>query len=196
MNSKFLETKETLRHESPDVLGVQIKQLLPRPLRTIFKSFSSTWFACIPLAAIIVIIWNTAASAQGYGIPEGATQEQINTNFQVVLDSIFLLIASVLVIFMNAGFGMLEAGFCRQKNAVNILSKNLIVFAIATLAYWAVGYALMYGEGNPFIGLQGFFFNGSSVPYTGGESFEAVTQVVDGAEEVVNLATAVPEAIS
>ena len=41
---------------------------------------------------------------------------------------------------MNAGFGMLEAGFCRQKNAVNILAKNLIVFGIATLAYWAIGY--------------------------------------------------------
>ncbi len=66
---------------------------------------------------------------------------------------------------MNAGFGMLEAGFCRQKNAVNILAKNLIVFAIATLAYWAVGYALMYGEGNPYIGLSGFFFNGDSAAY-------------------------------
>ena len=48
-----------------------------------------------------------------------------------MMTSIFLLIASVLVIFMNAGFGMLETGFCRQKNAVNSLSKNLIVLAIA-----------------------------------------------------------------
>ncbi len=53
---------------------------------------------------------------------------------------------------------MLETGFCRQKNAVNILSKNLIVFAIATIAYWALGYGLMYGVGNPFIGTDGFFF--------------------------------------
>ncbi|MEM8829528.1 MAG: ammonium transporter [Cyanobacteria bacterium P01_G01_bin.19] len=188
MNSKFLEAKSTSKHKNVADVGNQIKGLIPRPLRTIFKSFSASWFVCIPLAAVIVILWNTAATAQGYGLPEGATQEQINTNFQVILDSIFLLVASILVIFMNAGFGMLEAGFCRQKNAVNILAKNLIVFAIATLAYWAVGYALMYGEGNAFIGTQGFFFSGSSVPYTGAESFEVIGDV--------NVATAVPEAIS
>lgn len=159
MNSKFLETKETLRHESADSVGMQIKQLLPKPLRTIFKSFSPVWLTCIPLAAMIVVIWNTAASAQGLDAPANIDE------LRVVLDSIFLLFCSVLVIFMNAGFGMLEAGFCRQKNAVNILAKNLIVFAIATLAYWAVGYALMYGDGTPFIGLKGFLFSGDPVPY-------------------------------
>ena len=193
MNSEFLETESASRHESAKYdVGNQIKGLIPRPLRTIFKSFSPAWLLCIPLAAIIVVVWDSAVSAQGYGVPEGATQEEISTNIKVVLDSIFLLIASVLVIFMNAGFGMLETGFCRQKNAVNILAKNLIVFAIATLAYWAVGYAFMYGEGNPFIGLQGFFFNGSSVPYTGAESFKEVVQ----GNETVRLASEVPESIS
>ncbi len=160
----------------------------PNLFRGIVKLFSPSWLACIPLTALIVIVWNTAAHAQGYGLPENATPEQIQTNFQVVLDSVFLLIASVLVIFMNAGFGMLETGFCRQKNAVNILSKNLIVFAIATMAYWAIGYGLMYGEGNGFIGTQGFFFNGSSIPYTGEESFSMVGDI--------KVANAVPEAIS
>ena len=140
--------------------GTQVGNLLPRPLRTCaFKSFSPSWLICIPLAAMIVIVWNTAATAQGLDAPANLDE------LRVVLDSIFLLFCSVLVIFMNAGFGMLEAGFCRQKNAVNILAKNLIVFAIATLAYWAVGYALMYGDGNPFIGLSGFFFSGDPVPY-------------------------------
>ena len=139
--------------------GTQVGNLLPRPLRPVFKSFSFSWLSCIPLAAMIVIVWNTAATAQGLEAP--ATLDEL----RVVLDSIFLLFCSVLVIFMNAGFGMLEAGFCRQKNAVNILAKNLIVFAVATLAYWAVGYALMYGDGNPFIGLSGFFFSGDPVPY-------------------------------
>lgn len=153
--------------------------------------FSPYWLACIPLTALIVVIWNTAAMAQGYGAPEDLAQVKI------VLDSVFLLFCAVLVIFMNAGFGMLETGFCRQKNAVNILSKNLIVFAIATLAYWAIGFGLMYGEGNGFIGLQGFFFNGSSVPYTGSESFEMVDVIVDGVViEQAKVATAVPEAIS
>lgn len=130
-----------------------------QPLRAIFKSFSPYWFACIPLSAIIVLVWNSAATAQDFEAPASLDE------LRVVLDTVFLLLCSILVIFMNAGFGMLEAGFCRQKNAVNILAKNLIVFAIATLAYWAVGYALMYGEGNPFIGTSGFLFNGDPVPY-------------------------------
>jgi Amt family ammonium transporter len=189
MNSELLKNKKIPKRERTTYQGQsQLKDFLPQPLKVVFKTFSPSWVTCIPLAALIVVVWNTAATAQGYGLPEGATAEQINTNFQVVLDSIFLLFASVLVIFMNAGFAMLEAGFCRQKNAVNILAKNLIVFAIATMAYWAIGYGLMYGEGSPFIGTQGFFFNGSSVPYTGEESF---TMVGD-----VKVATAVPEAIS
>ena len=159
MNSEFLETKKTLKPKNVMNNGTQVKSLLPRPLRAVFKTFSASWFLCIPLAALIVIVWNSSVTAQGLEAP--ATLEEL----RVVLDSVFLLICSVLVIFMNAGFGMLETGFCRQKNAVNILSKNLIVFAIATLAYWAVGYALMYGDGSPFIGTSGFFFNGDPVPY-------------------------------
>jgi|GEM_PF-5983717 len=96
-----------------------------QPLRTIFKYFSSYWFACIPLSAIIVLVWNSAATAQDFEAPASLDE------LRVVLDTVFLLLCSILVIFMNAGFGMLEAGFCRQKNAVNILAKNLIVFAIA-----------------------------------------------------------------
>jgi ammonium transporter, Amt family len=179
--SKVLRLEKTEPASTWSIKGLQF----PQWLKTIFKSFSPTWVACIPITAIIVIVWNTAAQAQGYGLPENATPEQINTNFQVVLNSVFLLIAATLVIFMNAGFA-----------AVNILSKNLIVFAIASLAYWAIGYGLMYGEGTPFIGTQGFFFNGSSVPYTGAESFTEVTQLVDGAEETIKVATGVPEAIN
>lgn len=158
MNFKSLQAKKI---QLPKNKGNLAKSTisLPQPLRAIFKSFSPSWLICIPLSAAIVMIWNTAASAQGLDAP--ASFEEI----KVVLDSIFLLFCSVLVIFMNAGFGMLETGFCRQKNAVNILAKNLIVFGIATLAYWAVGYGLMYGEGNSFIGTSGFFFNGDPTPY-------------------------------
>ena len=80
-------------------------------LKNITRWFSPYWLACIPLTAIIVVVWNSAAVAQGFDAP--ADMEQM----RVVLDSVFLLFCSVLVIFMNAGFGMLETGFCRQKNA-------------------------------------------------------------------------------
>ncbi|MEN9565711.1 MAG: ammonium/methylammonium permease [Cyanobacteriota bacterium] len=164
--------------------GTQVGNLLPRPLRTVFKSFSFPWFLCIPLAAMIVVIWNTAVTAQGLEAPKNVEE------LTVVVNTIFLLFCSILVISMNAGFAMVEAGFCRQKNAVNILAKNLIVFAVATLAYWALGYALMYGEGNPFIGLQGFFFSGDPAPYGNDGYPAAVPEAINFLFQVAFAATA------
>jgi len=76
-----------------------------------------------------------------------------------LVDTLWVLIAGFLVFFMNAGFAFVEAGFCRAKNAVNILAKNYIVFAIAALAFWAVGYGLMFGKGNAVIGMDSFAVN-------------------------------------
>lgn len=132
-----------------DTLLRKVKRLLPA------GSFS--WVACIPLVALIVGVWGLSASAQD----EPLTPEMV----QGTLNAIWVLVAAVLVIFMNAGFGMLETGFCRQKNAVNILSKNLIVFALATLSFWAIGFSFMFASGNAFIGLGGFFLTGDSATY-------------------------------
>ena len=185
MNSELLKSKKLLKHKS-SASGPksQFRSLVPEPIRVIFRSFSPYWLACIPLSALIVIGWETAATAQGLDAPANLDE------LRVVLDSIFLLFCSVLVIFMNAGFGMLEAGFCRQKNAVNILAKNLIVFGIATLAYWAIGYGLMYGEGSSFIGTQGFFFNGDPVPYGNDAYPAAVPEAISFLFQVAFAATA------
>lgn len=77
---------------------------------------------------------------------------------KVALDTLWVLLAGMLVFFMNLGFAMVESGFCRSKNTVNILSKNFIVFAISSLAFWAIGWGLMFGDGNGFMGTQGLFF--------------------------------------
>jgi Amt family ammonium transporter len=77
---------------------------------------------------------------------------------KVGLDTVWVMIAGMLVIFMNAGFCMLEAGMCRQKNAVNVLAKNLIVFALSTIAFWVLGFGLMFSDGNDFIGTSGGWF--------------------------------------
>ncbi len=119
--------------------------------RAFGRRFAWGWLACIPLAFTIVATWGFAAHAQ----------DTAADDVQIVLDNIWIVVAAVLVIFMNAGFGMLETGFCRQKNAVNILAKNLIVFALATLSFWALGFALAFGDGNAFFGLTGFFLAGS-----------------------------------
>ena len=59
---------------------------------------------------------------------------------------------------MNLGFAMVESGFTRVKNTVNILSKNFVVFAVATLGFLFLGWGLMFGDGNAFVGLKGLFF--------------------------------------
>jgi ammonium transporter, Amt family len=117
--------------------------------------FSPYWLVCIPLVAIIVVVWNSAAVAQDKPL----TAEDV----KVALDTIWVLIAAILVIFMNAGFAMLETGFCRQKNAVNVLSKNLIVFALSTISFWATGFSLMFANiENGFIGAGGWFLSSTN----------------------------------
>ena len=141
-----------------------------KTIKTIIRSISPYWLACIPLGAIIVLVWNAAATAQNtetINILEitQVTPEAVE-QLQGTLNTLWVMVASILVIFMNAGFAMLETGFCRQKNAVNILSKKLIIFALAIVAYWAIGFSLMFGAGgNDFLGLGGWFL-GSKNPAT------------------------------
>jgi Amt family ammonium transporter len=76
------------------------------------------------------------------------------------LDTVWVLIGAFLVFFMQAGFGMVEAGFIRAKNTCNILTKNFLDFCIASLGFFLIGYGLMFGEGNGFFGLKGWFLFG------------------------------------
>ena len=73
----------------------------------------------------------------------------------VALDTIWVLVTASLVFFMNLGFALVESGFCRAKNTVNILSKNFIVFAVSCLAFYVLGWGLMFGNGGGFIGAEG-----------------------------------------
>lgn len=77
------------------------------------------------------------------------------------LDTVWVLIAAFLVFFMQAGFGMVEAGFIRAKNACNILTKNFLDFCMASLGFFAFGYAIMFGVGNGFMGFTGWFLSGA-----------------------------------
>ncbi len=78
------------------------------------------------------------------------------SNTGVIANTVWTLIAGMLVFWMNAGFATLEAGLCRRKNAVNILAKNFVVFAISSIAFWVLGFGLMFGNGNSVIGQHGF----------------------------------------
>lgn len=125
--------------------------IVSKKLRKI-KNLALAWQACIPLAILLVLVSGMAAHAQD------ASLEEVTTELRVGLDTMWVMVAGMLVFFMNAGFGMLETGFCRQKNAVNVLAKNLIVFALSTIAFWVLGFGLMFGNGNPFFGTEGVLF--------------------------------------
>lgn len=95
-------------------------------------------------------------------------------DLKIAADTVWVVITAALVFFMNAGFALLETGLCRAKNAVNILSKNVIVFGMSCLAFWAVGFALMFGDGNPFIGLSGWFVSGADNSPAMGEAYQGI----------------------
>jgi len=75
------------------------------------------------------------------------------------LDFVWTLVAAFLVFLMQAGFAMVETGFTRAKNAINIMMKNLMDFSVGSLAYWAMGFGLMFGVSNGWFGHSGFFFS-------------------------------------
>lgn len=92
---------------------------------------------------------------------------------RVVADTLWVLVTAMLVFFMNAGFALVETGFCRAKNAVSLLAKNFVVFGVATLAFWAVGFALMFGPGELF-GRSGFLLLGPDNSPATGEAYQGV----------------------
>jgi Amt family ammonium transporter len=95
-------------------------------------------------------------------------------NLKVMLDTVWVMVAGFLVFFMNAGFALVESGFCRSKNTVNILAKNFIVFAIACITFWITGFALMFGDGNAFLGLTGFLLSGADNSPMTGDAYQGV----------------------
>ena len=86
---------------------------------------------------------------------------EFSAEMKYVLDSFWLLISGCLVMWMAAGFAMLEAGLVRTKNTTAILTKNIALYALACVAYYYVGYNIMYGNGNSFIG-SGVMMSGTS----------------------------------
>ena len=103
-----------------------------------------------------------------------ALAQGIEPDTKVALDTLWVLIAAMLVFFMNAGFAMLETGLCRAKNAVNILAKNFIVFGLSSIAFWAVGFALMFGDGSELFGLSGWFLSGGDNSPATGDAYQGV----------------------
>ncbi len=100
---------------------------------------------------ILLLGLSVAAGAQAATTP-------LIDNSKVALDTVWTLLASFLVMFMALGFALLESGFCRAKNAVNILAKNVVVYSITCIVFLMLGWGLMFGDGDFLIGTQGLWF--------------------------------------
>lgn len=101
-------------------------------------------------------------------VAEAAVAPVITTaELKYAADTFWTLLAGILVFFMQAGFAMVETGFTRSKNAVNICMKNFMDFCFASLIFWAIGFALMFGNGSEstgnLFGTVGWFLSETSV---------------------------------
>jgi Amt family ammonium transporter len=101
----------------------------------------------------IAPVWAADAAA-----PSVETLMSAYSDLRVGVDTVWVLVTAMLVFWMNAGFALVESGLCRAKNATNILAKNFIVFAVSTISFWAIGWGLMFGDGNTLFGTEGLFF--------------------------------------
>ncbi|WP_340003177.1 ammonium transporter [Oceanobacillus sp. FSL K6-0127] len=82
-------------------------------------------------------------------------------SLELSVNLVWLMFGAVLVFFMHAGFAMVESGFTRSKNTLNILMKNFLTISIAAILFFIVGYGIMFGtSGGSFIGIDGFMLSG------------------------------------
>jgi len=103
----------------------------------------------------------------------------MDPNVKIIVDTMWVLVTAMLVFFMNLGFAAVEAGFARAKNTVNIMSKNFVVFAVSSLGFLVLGWGLMFGDGNGWIGLRGLFLaSGADNSPATGDAYQGVYSAI------------------
>ncbi len=115
------------------------------------------WAAGLGAALLALLV------VPGAALADGDTLDLANAGklpFEVGINSVWVHVAGILVMFMQAGFAFLEIGFSRGKNAGTVVAKILVNFSICALCFYAVGFAFSFGAGNSIIGTHGFFLAG------------------------------------
>jgi Amt family ammonium transporter len=110
--------------------------------------------AVLALVAVTGTLWLGASGAWASPTDGGGTTADTLTHGEISLNLLWIVIGAVLVIFMQAGFALVETGFCRAKHAAHVVSTNFAIFGLGFVAYFAVGFAFMFG-GFTFPGLFG-----------------------------------------
>lgn len=120
------------------------------------ESMRLGWTAFFVVLMAFVVTTSMFAQAAVPADPMKAMMDN-NSSMRIGLDTVWVLVTAMLVFWMNAGFALVESGLCQAKNCTNILAKNFIVFAASTISFWIIGWGLMFGDGNGFIGMKGLF---------------------------------------
>ena len=97
-----------------------------------------------------------------------------NSDLLIAANTLWVVVAAVLVMFMQAGFAFLEAGLTRMKNAAHIAGKNVLIFGVCSLVYWAVGFGLAFGDGSGLVGMHGFVPSADALLRVGAKPFASV----------------------
>jgi len=129
-----------------------------------------TWFNSLPKPvakvglgfAVTGILWYLSSHGLAFAQDEAPTLESVAESVSTLQSNtniVWTMVSAALVFFMQAGFAMVESGFTRAKNAVNIMLKNLMDFSLGAIAYWLLGFGLMFGASNGFIGTSWFGFS-------------------------------------
>jgi Amt family ammonium transporter len=129
-----------------------------------------SWPALLGVGGAVLV----AARAGFAQDPTNADLAKTLADHKVLLDTMWVMVAAFLVFFMQAGFAYVEGGLTRAKNANNIMMKNLMDFCFGTIAFWAVGFGIMFGDGNGFMGTSGFFLGGADNSPATGDAYQGV----------------------
>src|SRR5690606_33800769 len=122
----------------------------------------------LALGAVFAQGADTTEEASAAEAVETAAQPEVEPAAELSnLDTVWVLVAAFLVFFMQSGFALVEAGFIAAKHVTNILMKNLFDLAIGSIAYWAIGFGLMFGAGSAFFGSEWFFLKDRPEVYPG-----------------------------
>lgn len=100
----------------------------------------------IPLSLLLFPLITTAQTS----VPEEVSNADKIAELSTGLNTVWMLLAAMLVFFMQPGFALVEAGFTRSKNTANILMKNLVDFMVGSILFWFIGFGLMFGIGDVF----------------------------------------------
>ncbi len=144
------------------------------------RSLAKFWLAsAILMAACMAIDLYAQEPAAEAEIIEVSTEAATAACTETAngLNTVWMLLAAMLVFFMQPGFALVEAGFTRSKNTANILMKNFVDFMFGSLLFWFIGFGLMFGAGG-FVGIPSFFdcsfYDGGGLPSEGFLIFQTV----------------------